>query len=272
MTVETTPNNPVFQDLADYPRDFGVRDRVAVITGAGQGIGREYARQFAAADAVAVVAELDEAKGRAVVSEIEAAGGRAMFVRTDIGDVASVDAMAAAVTEKYGRIDILLNNASLFATLQKRPFDEVPLDEWDRVIKVNITGSFLCARAVVGAMRRQNWGRIINISSDSVPMGVANYLHYVTSKSAIIGMTSSLARELGPNGITVNAIRPGGTATEVDRAVPLTAERQQRLMTMQCIPKVQMPSDLVGLVLFLSSAAGGFITGQTIACDGGLTH
>ncbi|HSW17733.1 MAG TPA: SDR family NAD(P)-dependent oxidoreductase [Ramlibacter sp.] len=253
-------------------RDFGVKDRVVIITGGGQGIGREFARQFAAAGAVPVVADLDLEKAQRVMAEIEAAGGKAMALKVDVGDRASVDAMVAAVLGKQGRIDALINNAAIFATLQKRPFDEIPLKEWELVMRVNITGVFNCASAVAPAMRQAKWGRIINISSDSVRLGVANYLHYVTSKSALIGMTNALARELGAHGITVNCIRPGGVATEVDRAVNPTVARREQMLAQQCVPKGQVPSDLVGLVMFLTTPASAFISGQTIACDGGLTH
>lgn len=253
-------------------RDFSVKDRVVIITGAGQGIGREFARQFAAAGAIPVIADLSLESAQRVVAEIEAAGGQAMATKVDVGDRASVDAMVAGVLAQHGRIDALINNAAIFATLQKKPFDQIPQQEWDLVMKVNVTGVFNCASAVAPTMRAAQWGRIVNISSDSVPLGVANYLHYVTSKSALIGMTNALARELGKDGVTVNCVRPGGVATEVDRAVNPTLERRQQMLGQQCVPKGQVPSDLVGLVMFLSTPASAFVSGQTIACDGGLTH
>jgi 3-oxoacyl-[acyl-carrier protein] reductase len=253
-------------------RDFGVRDRIVVITGAGQGIGRELARQYAAAGAIPVIADRNQEAAEAVLGEITSAGGRGMAVRVDVADRASVDAMAAAVLARHGRVDALVNNAAIFATLQKRPFDQIPVEEWDMVMKVNITGVFNCVCAVAPAMRQAKWGRIVNISSDAVRLGATNYLHYVASKSALIGMTASLARELGPHGVTVNGVRPGGVATEVDRAVNPTLERRQQMQEQQCIPKGQVPSDLVGLIMFLTTPASSFVTGQTIACDGGLTH
>ena len=260
-------------DVLASARDFSVNGRVVVITGAGQGIGREFARQFAAAGAISVVSDINLDNAHTVVAEIETAGGRAMAAGVDVGDKASVEFMTAQVKERFGRIDVLLNNASLFTTLKKQPFDEIPVDVWERVMKVNVTGIFLCCCAVAPVMREQSWGRIINISSASVPRGTVNYLHYVTSKSAIIGMTNSLARELGPHGITVNGIRPGTVATEVkERVATLTPEVRQRAMSLQCIPRGMEASDLVGLAMFLSTPAAGFITGQTIACDGGYTH
>jgi 3-oxoacyl-[acyl-carrier protein] reductase len=263
---------PEDSGVPERARDFGVRDRVVIVTGAGQGIGREYARQFAAAGAIAVAADIDGPRAESVQREIEATGGRAMAVRVDIGDERSVAEMTETVVSRYGRIDVLVNNAAIFATLKKQAFDEIPLDEWEQVMRINVTGTFLCTRAVAPTMRRAGWGRVINISSVAVTLGAVNYLHYVTSKAAVIGMTNSLARELGPHGITVNCIRPGAVATEVERAVNPTQERRAALLTLQCVPKGQLPEDLVGLAVFLASPAAGFISGQTISCDGGLTH
>ena len=272
MNQQMSVHAPLDSGVPEYARDFGVKGRVVIITGAAQGIGREYARQFAAAGAIPVVADLNAGKAEDVRKEIEGAGGEAMAIDVDIGDKESVDAMAVGVLKKYGRIDALVNNGAIFATLQKRAFDQIPLQEWEQVMRVNITGTFLCVAAVAPSMREAKWGRIINVSSASVPRGVANYLHYVTSKAAVTGMTNSLARELGPHGITVNCIRPGGVATEVDRTVNPTPERRAQLLSEQCLPKGQVPTDLVGLVMFLVTPAAAFITGQTIACDGGLTH
>ncbi len=264
-------NQPLHHPALPYGRDFNVTGRVVIITGAGQGIGREYARQFAAGGAHAIIAEANLERARAVEAEITAAGGSALAIHTDVGDPASVEAMVAEVTRTHGRVDVLVNNAGIFTSLKMKPFEEIPFDEWERVLRVNITGCYLTARAVTPSMRAQNWGRIINITSGSVPLGVRNYLHYVTSKSALIGMTNSMARELGAVGITVNAVQPGGTFTEVPRET-LTDEGKARLIASQCIPREEVPMDLVGLVMFLSSPAASFITGQTIAVDGGLTH
>jgi NAD(P)-dependent dehydrogenase (short-subunit alcohol dehydrogenase family) len=272
MAHSTSVHAPQDSGVPPHAREFSVKDRVIIVTGAGRGIGRELSRQFAAAGATVVVADINRINADRVRREIELSGGKAAAVAVDVGDKASVQAMSEAAVARLGRIDVLINNAAIFATLQKKPFWKIPVDEWERVMHVNVTGVFLSVCAVLPVMREQKWGRIINISSDSVPKGVPNYLHYVSSKSAIIGMTNAMARELGPHGITVNCIRPGGVATEVDRVVNPTIERRIAQLNEQCIPRGMVSSDLVGLAMFLSTSASDFITGQTIACDGGMTH
>lgn len=273
MNIGAASHNPSQSDLSAQARDFSVKDRVVLITGSGQGIGRELVRQFAAAGALTVVADLSKKNAQAVAAEISAAGGKTLAVGVDVSSKESVDAMVNTALCEFGRIDVLVNNASIFSNLTKRPFDEIPADEWQRVMDVNINGVFFCASAVAKTMRERRFGRIINISSASVHRGTKNYLHYVTSKSALIGMTNSLARELGPDGITANCIRPGTVATEVaERVASLTPDVLQRNIDLQCIPRTIVPSDLVGLTMFLATPAASFITGQTIACDGGYTH
>jgi NAD(P)-dependent dehydrogenase (short-subunit alcohol dehydrogenase family) len=246
-------------------------DRVAIITGAGQGIGRVFAKAFAMAGAVAVIAERNHPRGQAVAAEIIADGGKAIAIETDVADPDAVEALAKKVDNAYGRIDILVNNAGIFSTLEMRPFDQIPLAEWEQVLRVNVTGPFLCSRAVVPAMRRAQWGRIINMASGAVSLGRPNYLHYITSKGALDAMSRSMARELGNDGITVNAILPGATFTEIERKTD-TPEQKARIIAMQCVPRAEAPEDLVGTVLFLASDASGFLTGQAITVDGGATH
>jgi NAD(P)-dependent dehydrogenase (short-subunit alcohol dehydrogenase family) len=248
----------------------GLKDRVVIITGAGQGIGRVFAKSFAMAGARSVIAELNKEKGAAVFEEIMGFGGQALAVTTDVADPASIEAMIDVVESQYGRIDILINNAGIFSTLEMRPFDKIPLDEWEQVLRVNLTGPFLCARAVLPAMRRAKWGRIINVASGAVRLGRPNYLHYIAAKAALTGMSLSMARELGPDGITVNAILPGATFTEIERKT-VTPAQKERIIAMQCIPRAEVPEDLVGAVLFLASEASSFVTGQSINLDGGVT-
>jgi 3-oxoacyl-[acyl-carrier protein] reductase len=251
----------------DFP---SLKERVVIITGAGQGIGRAFAKAFAAAGARAVIAELNEQRAAAVAEEILRADGEALAVTTDVADPASINEMIEVVEDEYGRIDVLINNAGLFSTLEMRPFDQIPLEEWERVLRVNLTGPFLCARAVLPAMRRAKWGRIINIGSGAVRLGRPNYLHYIASKAALAGMSLSMARELGPDGITVNAILPGATFTEIERKT-VTPQQKERIISMQCIPRAETPQDLVGAALFLASDASAFVTGQSINLDGGVT-
>jgi NAD(P)-dependent dehydrogenase (short-subunit alcohol dehydrogenase family) len=260
--MSNEPDNVVFPSL---------KDRVVIITGAGQGIGRVFAKAFAKAGSRVVIAELNEKCAASVSEEIMEAGGEALAVTTDVADPNSVNEMTGIVTDDWGRIDVLINNAAIFSTLEMRPFEQIPLEEWEQVLQVNVTGAFLCARAVLPAMRKAKWGRIINISSGAVSLGRPNYLHYITSKSALIGMSRSMARELGKDGITVNAILPGATFTEIERKT-VTPEQKERIIAMQCVPRAETPEDLVGAALFLASDASGFVTGQVINADGGATH
>jgi NAD(P)-dependent dehydrogenase (short-subunit alcohol dehydrogenase family) len=271
MTTTSLTQSPGSAPLLQRGRDFSVRDRVVVVTGAGQGIGREYVRQLAAAGAVPIVADINRDAADRVVGEIEAEGGQALAAGVDVSDPASVEALVQQTVSSFGRVDALVNNAAVFSTLEMRPFDEIPLEEWKRVLDVNVTGAFLCARAVTPHMRAAGWGRIVNIGSGSVPLGVPNYLHYVTSKAAMTGMTNSMAKELGRFGITVNLVQPGGTFHEVPRKT-LTEEAKARQIAAQCINRGEIPADLSGLVIFLCTPAAEFITGQTLVCDGGLTH
>jgi 3-oxoacyl-[acyl-carrier protein] reductase len=247
---------------------FDLTDRVAIVTGGGQGIGKVVARAFADAGANVAIAELNAERGAAVAAEL---GNRAIAVTTDVADPASTDAMAAATFDAFGRIDVLVNNAAIFSTLAMRPFWDIPVDEWRQVMDVNVTGCFLAARAVVPAMRAAGRGRIVNFASAAVTMGRPNYTHYTTSKAAVIGMTRSMARELGPDGVTVNAILPGAVFTEIPRAT-VTPQQKQAIVAQQCIPRPSEPADLVGTILFLASDASAFMTGQSLTVDGGCTH
>lgn len=238
----------------------------AIITGGGQGIGRAYALAFAQKGASVVVADLNGANAEAVAGEIAGDGGSAVGIQADVGDPSSVEAMAAAAREAFGGTDVLLNNAAIFTTLGRCGFEEIPLEEWDRVMRVNVTGGMLCAAAVLPDMRAKKKGRIINISSSAVPMGLPRFMHYVTSKSAVIGMTRVMARELGPDGIM-----PGLIETEVEN-VGRTDAIRKKMIEVQCLKELGRPGDLTGLAVFLASDASAYITGQTIAADGGSIH
>ena len=203
-----------------------------------------------------------------VAAEVEAAGGECLPLAADIGDAASVNGVADTIDERYGRCDVLVNNAAIFSTIKMRPFEQIPVDEWMRVLHVNITGTFLMTRAMVPLMRRHRWGRVVNVSSAAYVMGRPNYLHYTTSKAAVVGMTRSMARELGPDGITVNALLPGATDTEVPRET-VTPEQKRQQIALRCIHREEGPRDLEGVVSFLCSDDSAFVTGQSLVVDGG---
>jgi len=245
-----------------------VTDRVVVITGAGQGIGRAYARHFADNGAIPVIADINGDNGARVANEIESAGGRALAVQTDVTSPDAVAALVDATLSAYGRLDVLINNAAIFVTLPRRPFEDIPLEEWRQVMDVNITGCFICASAVIPHMRKAGWGRIINISSSTVPQGIPGFLHYVTSKSALIGMGRAMAREVGGDGITVNAVLPGMIETEMEN-IGRTDEGRQHVIRNQSLHRQQTPEDMLGTLLFLASPASGFMTGQSVCVDGG---
>ena len=249
-----------------YP---SLRDRVVVITGGGQGLGRAYAHSFADQGAIPVIAEVDEDAARRVVAEIESKGGRSIAIATDVGDEASTIAMAAETLATFGRIDCLINNAAVFSNITMAPFWELPLDEWNEALRVNVTGAFLCARAVVPAMREARWGRIVNVSSTTVLTGRPDYLHYITSKSAMIAMTRSMARELGPFNVTVHLFWPGAVETEVERP-SVSGTMFEEMAARQALPRPATMDDFAGAVLFLCSDDAEYMTGQALVSNGGL--
>lgn len=252
------PNNPRF-DLAG---------RTVIVTGGGKGIGKVYAQEFARVGAHVVAADIDGEAAAAVAQGIVAEGGQALGLRTDVSDPDSANAMAKAALDGFGSIDILINNASLMSVLPRRSWLEIPVEEWDRVMAVNLRGLFLCSRAVFPAMRERGRGKIVNISSSRVWDGTPNRLHYTTSKAGVIGFTRALARELGEFGITVNAVTPGMTLSETQ--VATTSNNYVATRTSgRTLARDQYPEDLVGTVMFLASAASDFITGQTVNVDGG---
>lgn len=240
----------------------------AVITGAGQGLGRAFAHAFADRGAAVVIADFNLENAERVAEELQAKGGSARAVRVDVSDPDSVAAMAEAAVAAFGTPAVLVNNAAIFSTLAMRSYNEIPIEEWRRVLAVNVSGAFFCCRALVPLMVARGYGKVVNISSGTIWIGRPNYLHYVTSKAALIGMTRALASEVGAGGVRVNALTPGSTQTEIERTT-ITREARQRMAEATALRRVQVPADLVGAVLFLASTDSDFITGQTINVDGG---
>lgn len=247
-----------------------LKDRVAIVTGGARGLGRAYCLGLAGEGARVVVADLDIAGAQAVLKEIEERGGQGLALETDVAQQESTLEMARQTGERFGRIDALINNAALYAQLSALPFDKTSIEEWDRVMAVNLRGIFLCCQAVFPWMKRAGRGKIINIASGTVWIGASARIHYTTSKAGAIGFTRALARELGPFNICVNCLTPGLTDTEAARAVqPETV--QDEVAKLRCFKRREVPQDLVGTIIFLCSDESDFITGQTINVDGGMT-
>lgn len=247
---------------------FDLGGRTAIVTGGGKGIGKVYSQTFAGAGARVVAADIDAEAAEAVARGITADGGEAIAVTVDVSDPRSVEAMAETALDRFGGIEVLINNASLMSALPRRSWLEIPVEEWDRVMAVNLRGVFLCCRAVFPAMREQGRGKIVNISSSRVWAGTPNRLHYTASKAGVVGLTRALAREVGEFGITVNAVSPGLTLSDTQIASS-SNEHIGRAAEGRALGRPQYPDDLVGAVMFLSSPASDFITGQTINVDGG---
>jgi NAD(P)-dependent dehydrogenase (short-subunit alcohol dehydrogenase family) len=238
-------------------------DRVAIVTGGAQGIGRAIAERLHEEGATVVVADLQGAE--AVAAELGGLG-----VRVDVSQEADTQALAAAVLEKYGRIDALINNAGIYSALVPKPFEEIDVDEWRKVYDVNVLGMFLATRAVVPAMRVAGYGRIVNIASGTPYKGVPFLLHYVTSKGAVIAMTRAVAKEVGADGILVNTVSPGFTMSDGVIANPVQVEQLQEIsLKARLVQRDQYPSDIVGAVAFFCSPDADFITGQSLVVDGG---
>ena len=247
---------------------FDFSGRSVLITGGGKGIGKVYVEEFAKAGARVATADIDVNAAKSVAASLARAGHEAIAIDVDIADEDSTKAMAAAMLDRFGSIDVLINNASLMSALPRRSWLEIPVEEWDRVMAVNLRGMFLVCRAVFPAMKAQGRGKIVNISSSRVWEGTPNRLHYTTSKAGVIGFTRALARELGEFGITVNAVTPGMTRSETQVATSSGNYLASRIAG-RAIERVQLPADLVGAVMFLSLPASDFMTGQTINVDGG---
>lgn len=246
--------------------------RVAIVTGGGHGIGKAYCEGLAAEGSAIVVAEIDGDAAERTASELRKKGVRALEIATDVADEKSAQRMAERTLEAFGRIDVLINNAAVFATIpiSRVPLEQVTVEEWDLVMAVNLRGVFLACKAVLPAMREQGYGKIVNISSGTALSGSPMRIHYTASKGGVLSFTRTLAREVGPSGIRVNAVAPGSTLSEENPSEDILQMRQ-RPVGERALPRVQMPADLVGAIVFFASPESDFITGQTLVVDGGAT-
>ncbi len=246
-------------------------NKVAIVTGAQTGIGRAIALKLAAEGAAVVLADIADAEP--VAAEIRASGARALAVRTDVADEASVAHMVGQTVQAFGRLDVLVNNAAIASTIELRPFEQITAAEWRRMQDVNAMGPFLCTRAVAPHMRGQQQGRIVNITSGTAFKGAPFMLDYVASKGALMTMTRALARELGKDFITVNAVSPGYTLSEGNLANEefLASYREAAIQT-RAVPRDGWPADIVGAVAFLASDDAAFVSGQILAVDGGSVY
>jgi 3-oxoacyl-[acyl-carrier protein] reductase len=242
--------------------------QIAIVTGGARAIGRAIAETLARRGATVV--SIDLAPSDETVAAIEAAGGSALSLTGDVTDEFAVAATVAQVLDTYGKIDVLVNNAGLFAGIERRPFWEIDLAEWERVLGVNVRSVFLCSRAVAEPMRAAGSGRIVNIASNVVTFGMANLMHYVASKAAVIGMTRSMARELGPSGIAVNGVAPGLVTTEITMRT-VSDEYRDLVAKGQCLQVPILPADIAGAVAYLCSPSARMVTGQTLLVNGGAT-
>ena len=245
---------------------MGVLDgKVVIITGGARGIGRAYAHGVSAEGAAVVVADLLD--GSPVVEELADSGSGALAVTTDVSDEASTVAMAEAAMDRFGRIDVLINNAAMFSETTRGAFTDVSIAEWDRTFEVNVRGVWLCIKAMYPHMADQGSGKIINIASNTCFKGTLGFPHYVASKSALLGLTRCLANELGPDGITVNTVSPDLIPNPDVR--PTDATSDPFVVAGRALKRTQVAEDMVGTIIYLSSAASDFVTGQSLLVNGG---
>ena len=246
-----------------------LRNRIALVTGGASGIGLDLAMGLAARGCRLVVGDiLDQAR---LAQAAKSVGGDCLAVPMDVTNDDQVAAAIAATQARFGGLDIVVNNAGLYTTVSRGPFEDIAVSEWERVFAVNVTGVFRVVKACLPLLKASNGGRVLNISSTTVFSGPPNMVHYVASKGAMTAMTKSMARELGAHGITVNAIAPGFTLSSgvLDTVTPASEAVWERARAARAVKRDQLPEDLVGATCFLASEEAGFITGQTLVVDGG---
>jgi 3-oxoacyl-[acyl-carrier protein] reductase len=247
-----------------------LKDKVAIITGAAHGIGKAYARRFTEEGAHVVIADIDGTAGAAVAKALLDSGGSAWARRTDVRSFADVQALTEETVRRFGRIDVLLNNAAIYVTekLWKGPVEELAIDEWDRVMEVNLKGVFLCSKAVIPIMKQQKSGKIINIASGTFFSGSGDMPHYTTAKGGVVALTRVMARQLGDWGINVNCMTPGSTMSE-ESVSDEVLKRREGSTAKRAFRRIETPADIVGTALFLASSDSDFVTGQLLVVEGG---
>jgi 3-oxoacyl-[acyl-carrier protein] reductase len=241
--------------------------RVAIVTGAGKGLGKAFCIRLAQDGANIVAVTRADAEGlEKTGEEVKSLGKEVLLSMVDVSSEKDTLSMAQQTLDRFGRIDILVNNAAYYYGVARKPFSEISVEEWDRMMAVNVRGPWLCSRAVFPAMKQSGKGKIINLASEVFFTGSHGFVHYVSSKGGVIGLTRALAVELGPHGICVNAVAPGYTDTEASRTI---AEISKYDTSKTPLKRLEKPEDLVGIVAFLASDESDFITGQTMLVDGG---
>jgi NAD(P)-dependent dehydrogenase (short-subunit alcohol dehydrogenase family) len=248
--------------------DLLLRDRVAIVTGAGGDIGRAICVRYAQEGARVLAVDLDPDLAEGTAGAIRDAGGDGHALAVDVSHTPGAEAVARAAVERWGRIDVLVNCAAMFRSIQRKPFFELTEAEWDACLGVNLRGMWLCCKAVFPTMREQGAGRIVNVASVVAFWGAPLFLHYVTSKAGVIGLTRALAREVGEHGITVNAVAPDLTLTSGSLAMVSREWIEQRGQE-GAIKRAELPTDLVGAFVYLASDRAAFVAGQTLIVDGG---
>ena len=243
-------------------------DKTAIVTGSRRGLGKAYATALAKEGANVVVSDVFTEGLVETAKEIEAAGGKALAMKADVTSEADTQRLVDETVKRFGKVDVLVNNAAYFSALKRRPFFEIGVEEWDKVIAVNLRGVWLCARAVFPHMKRQGKGKIVYISSGTFFNGSQGMAHYVASKGGVIGLTRVLSKELGQYNITANALAPGYTVTEGTLSMD-DDQYRARAIEARSLKRNEVPSDLLGAMMFLCSADSDFMTGQTIVVDGG---
>jgi NAD(P)-dependent dehydrogenase (short-subunit alcohol dehydrogenase family) len=244
-----------------------LKDKVAIVTGGAKGLGRAFAVQMAAEGArVMVVTRKDLDNLKETVRQIEDLGGQATSFQADVSKEADTLAMAEEALKAFGRIDILVNNAAVYDGITRKPFYEIDPAEWDLVMAVNVKGAFLTTRAVFPSMKKQGYGKIVNLASEAFFTGSHGFAHYVSSKGGIIGLTRALAVELGPYNICINCVAPGFTDTEASRGL---GDVNKYDTSKTPLRRLEKPEDLTGAAVFLASSESDFMTGQTLLVDGG---